>query len=149
LNFDIYDLLTWYLIKQYIFVKIYTTKRLCKICKIKPPYLNFQWFIGPSFIYVARQQRTKWNHSKINFSYLSRYIFVKLYALLMSFPFQKYILIFLFIVMPRPQQQVSYAQYFTVYLMDLLFNQVEIFYNNILAETSYHLIKITTVFTNG
>jgi hypothetical protein len=33
--------------------------------------------------------------------------------------------------MPRPQQQVSYAQYFTVYLMDLLFNQVEIFYNNI------------------
>ena len=58
----------------------------------------------------------------------------------MSFPFQKYILIFLFIVMPRPQQQVSYAQYFTVYLMDLLFNQVEIFYNNILAETSYHLL---------
>jgi hypothetical protein len=33
-----------------------------------------------------------------------------------------------------------YAQHFTVYLMDLLFNQVEIFYNNILAETSYHLL---------
>jgi hypothetical protein len=37
-------------------------KRLCKICKIKPPYLNFQWLIGPSSIYVAKQQRTKWNH---------------------------------------------------------------------------------------
>ena len=33
-----------------------------------------------------------------------------------------------------------YAQYFPVDLMDLLFNQVEIFYNNILAETSYHLL---------
>jgi hypothetical protein len=24
--------------------------------------LNFQWLIGPSSIYVAKQQRTKWNH---------------------------------------------------------------------------------------
>jgi hypothetical protein len=40
------------------------SKRLCKICKIKPPYLNFQWLIGPSSIYVAKQQRTKWNHPK-------------------------------------------------------------------------------------
>ena len=40
------------------------SKRLCKICKIKPPYLNFQWLIGPSLIYVAKQQRTKWNHQK-------------------------------------------------------------------------------------
>jgi hypothetical protein len=37
-------------------------KRLCKICKLKLPYLNFQWLIGPSSIYVAKQQRTKWNH---------------------------------------------------------------------------------------
>ena len=34
------------------------SKRLRKICKIKPPYLNFQWLIGPSSIYVAKQQRT-------------------------------------------------------------------------------------------
>ena len=43
------------------------SKRLCKICKIKPPSLNFQWLIGPSSIYVAKQQlniRTKWNHQK-------------------------------------------------------------------------------------
>jgi hypothetical protein len=42
------------------------SKRLCKICKIKPPYLNFQWLIGPSSIYVAKQQsqRTKWNHKQ-------------------------------------------------------------------------------------
>ena len=33
-----------------------------------------------------------------------------------------------------------YAQYFAVDLMDFLFNQVDIFYNNILAETSYHLL---------
>ena len=40
------------------------------------------------------------------YSYLTkRYIIVKQYALLMSFPFQKYILIFL--VMARPFQQVS------------------------------------------
>jgi hypothetical protein len=38
------------------------SKRQCKICKIKPPYLNFQWLIGPFSIYVAKQQRTKWNH---------------------------------------------------------------------------------------
>ena len=38
------------------------SKRLCKICKIEPPYLNFQWLIGPSSIYVPKQQRTKWNH---------------------------------------------------------------------------------------
>jgi hypothetical protein len=40
------------------------SKRLCKICKIKPPYFNVQWLIGPSSIYVAEQQRTKWNHKK-------------------------------------------------------------------------------------
>ena len=34
------------------------SKRLRKICKIKPRYLNFQWLIGPSSIYVAKQQRT-------------------------------------------------------------------------------------------
>jgi hypothetical protein len=50
------------------------SKRLCKICKIKPPYLNFQWLIGPSSIYVAKQQRTKWNHQKKN-SYLSMIVF--------------------------------------------------------------------------
>jgi hypothetical protein len=33
-----------------------------------------------------------------------------------------------------------YAQYFVVDLMDFLFNQVEIFYTNILAVTSYHLL---------
>ena len=43
------------------------SKSLCKICKIKPPYLNFQWLIGPSSIYVAKQQRTKWNHQKKKF----------------------------------------------------------------------------------
>ena len=41
------------------------SKRLCKICKIKP-HLNFHWLIGPSSIYVAKQQRTKWNHKKKN-----------------------------------------------------------------------------------
>ena len=51
------------------------SKRLCKICKIKPPYLNFQWLIGPSSIYVAKQQRTKWNHQKKYFSYLSMIVF--------------------------------------------------------------------------
>ena len=40
------------------------SKRLCKICKIKPPYLNFQWLIGPFSIYVAKQQRTKRNYQK-------------------------------------------------------------------------------------
>ena len=38
------------------------SKRLCKICKIKSPYLKFQWLIGSSSIYVAKQQRTKWYH---------------------------------------------------------------------------------------
>ena len=33
-----------------------------------------------------------------------------------------------------------YAKYSAVDLMDLLLDQVEIFYNNILAETSYHLL---------
>ena len=33
-----------------------------------------------------------------------------------------------------------YAQYFPVDLMDLLFNQVEIFHNNILAETTNQYI---------
>jgi hypothetical protein len=32
------------------------------------------------------------------------------------------------------------TDYFAVDLMNLLFNQVDIFYNNILAETSYHLL---------
>jgi hypothetical protein len=50
-------------------------KRLCKIFKIKPPYLNFQWLIGPSSIYVAKQQRTKWNHQNKYFSYLSMIVF--------------------------------------------------------------------------
>ena len=51
------------------------SKRLCNICKIKPPYLNFQWLFGPSSIYVAKQQRTKWNHKKKYFSYLSMIVF--------------------------------------------------------------------------
>jgi hypothetical protein len=38
-NFDIYDLLTWYLIKRYIFVKLYTLKitGTCFIQKIYAP----------------------------------------------------------------------------------------------------------------
>jgi hypothetical protein len=44
------------------------------ICKIKPAYLNFQWLIGPSSIYVAKQQKTKWNHKNKN-SYLSMIVF--------------------------------------------------------------------------
>ena len=51
------------------------SNRLCKICKIKPPYLNFKWLIGPSSLYVAKQQRTKRNHQKIYFSYLSMIVF--------------------------------------------------------------------------
>jgi hypothetical protein len=46
-------------------------RSILQICKTKPPYLNFQRFIGPSSIYVARQQRTKWNHQANYFSYLS------------------------------------------------------------------------------
>ena len=33
-----------------------------------------------------------------------------------------------------------HAQYVAVDIMDLLFNREEIFYNDILAETSYHLL---------
>jgi hypothetical protein len=33
-----------------------------------------------------------------------------------------------------------HAQYFAVDIMDLLFNREDIFYNDILAETSYHLL---------
>ena len=50
-------------------------KRLCNIFRIKPPYLNFQWLIGLSSIYVAKQQRTKWNHQNKYFSYLSIIVF--------------------------------------------------------------------------
>ena len=35
--------------------------------KYTPPYLNFQWWIDPSSIYVAKQQRTKWRHLKFSF----------------------------------------------------------------------------------
>ena len=45
------------------------SKRLCKICKIKPSYLYFQWLIGLSSIYVAKQRRTKWNHQKKNLTF--------------------------------------------------------------------------------
>ncbi len=40
--------------------------------------------------------------------------------------------------MPRPQQQVSLCTAF--YYISHGPNHVEIFYNNILAETSYHLL---------
>ena len=33
-----------------------------------------------------------------------------------------------------------HAQYVAVDIMDLLFNREEMFYNHILAETSYHLL---------
>ena len=59
--------------------------KLCKICKIKLPYLNFQWLIGPSSIYVAKQQRTTWNHPKKYFFYLqSLFLILYLYKQLLS-----------------------------------------------------------------
>ena len=42
--------------------------------------------------------------------------------------------------MPRPQQHVSLCTAFYCISHGPLFNQVELFYNNILAETSYHLL---------
>ena len=42
-------------------------KHISNGCKIKPQYLNFQWLIGPFSIYVAKQQRTKWNHKTFFF----------------------------------------------------------------------------------
>jgi hypothetical protein len=47
--------------------------------------LNFQWLIGPSSIYVAKQQRTTWNHPKKYFFYLqSLFLILYLYKQLLS-----------------------------------------------------------------
>ena len=58
----------WNIILECIYTEYnILSKRLCKICKIKPPNLNFQWLIGPSSNYVAKQQRTKWNYQQQKF----------------------------------------------------------------------------------
>ena len=61
------------------------SNRRWKISEIKPPYLNFQWLIGPSSIYIAKQQRTKWNHQHIYFSCLSMTAFNIIYIYINSF----------------------------------------------------------------